>query len=109
VALASRFKGRRLSIREFNEHSGLSDAAKQAIMSEIKSPGLGDEQFQFDSTEFSKQVAYRSVELDSGGTLTAESSEFDKVFRQELVDAKEHKIRFSTEGKVISEKLGKSR
>jgi hypothetical protein len=66
-------------------------------------------QFQFDSTEFSKQVAYRSVELDSGGTLTAESSEFDKVFRQELVDAKEHKIRFSTEGKVISEKLGKSR
>jgi hypothetical protein len=109
VTLSGRFKGRRLSIREFNEHSGLSKAAKEAIAREVKSQRLIEEKFQFEPTEFSNQVAYSSVELDSGGTLTAETFEFDKVFHRELIDAKKDKVRFSTEGKVISEKLGKSR
>lgn len=109
VTLAGSLVGRTLSIRDFGNQFGLSEEAKQAIFKEIKIPRLVDEAFQFHATEFSNQVAYRSVELDSGGTLTAETAEFDNVFQREEIDGVEPKIRFSTVGKVISESLGKSR
>lgn len=109
VTLADGLKGRKLSIRDFQDQYGLSDAAKAAIANEIRVPALTDERFQFDLDEFKKQVAYRSVELDTGGMLTAQSNEFDKVFHREVLDETEQKVRYSTEGKVISEKLGKTK
>jgi hypothetical protein len=109
VTLASSLRGQTLTIRDFQKHFGFSDAANQAIANEIKVPKLADERFRFDWEEFSKQIAYRSIELDSGGVLTAQSSDFDKVFHREVVDAAEQKVRFSTEGRVISEKLRKSK
>ena len=72
-------------------------------------PPLVDERFQFDLEEFTKQVAYRSVELDSGGMLTGPSTEFERVFRREVLDEVEQQVRYSAEGRVVSEKLGKTR
>jgi len=109
ATLARNLGGRRLSIRDFGDRVGLSEAAKAAIARELPVPSLAEEQFQFDREEFSKQVAFRSVELDSGGMLTAESSEFDRVFKREVLDEAEQTVRFSTEGRVVSEKLRKSR
>jgi hypothetical protein len=109
VTLAGKFKGRRLSIKEFEEQSGLSSAAQDMIAKVMKVPSLLHERFQFDLHEFSSQVAYRSVELDSGGMLTAEASHFDEVFHREVVNKAEQKLRFSTEGKVVGERLGKTR
>jgi len=108
VTLAGSLRGRRISIRSFEERFGLSSAAIEAIESELRTPALAQEQFQFDLDEFRNQVAYRSIELDNGGMLTAQSSEFDKVFRREVLDEREQEVRFSTEGKVVSEKLRKS-
>lgn len=109
VTLARNLGGRRLSIRDFGDRFGLSEAAMAVIYSEIKAPHLAEEQFQFDQEEFSNQVAFRSVELDSGGMLTAESAEFDTVFEREILDEAEQRVRYSTEGRVVSEKLRKSR
>jgi len=108
VTLANALRGQRVSIRDFGKQFGLSDAAMQAIGHEVRVPELVDERFQFNLDEFQNHVAYRSVELDSGGMLTAQSADFDKVFQRQVLDESEQKVRYSTEGKVISEKLRKT-
>lgn len=109
VTLAHGLSGRRLSVRDFGSRFGLSEAAMQAISAEIKPATLADERFQFNVEEFRKQITYRSVELDSGGMLTALSTDFDDVFQRELLDAAERKVRYSTEGKVVGESLRRTR
>jgi hypothetical protein len=110
VTLAAGLNGQRLSINEFGQRLRLSGAALQAIADEVKGAGTINERFQFDLDEFRRQVMYRTIELDSGGLLTAEAAAFDTVFHREvIVDGPEDKVRFSTEGKVINERLGKSR
>jgi hypothetical protein len=84
ATLATGLKGQRLSIRDFASRIGLSAGAKAALFAEVKPVAL-DEKFQLSADEFSKQVAYRSVELDSGGMLMAETDKFDKIFEKEAV------------------------
>jgi len=108
VTLAGTLKGKKTSIREFMERFGLSSASTEAIRSQLKAPNLAEERFQFDLEEFKNQVGYRSVELDNGGMLTAQTAEFDKVFHREILDEKKQEVQFTTKGKVVSEKLRKS-
>jgi hypothetical protein len=100
--------GRRISIRGFAEQFHLSRAATNAIISELKSAEVATELFRFDQAEFKSQVGYRSVELDNGGMLTAETGEFDKVFHREEID-RGKRVRFSTEGEIVDDKLRKVR
>lgn len=109
VTLAGGLRGRRTSILGFMQQFGLSPAAVNAIMAQLKTASIADEQFQFDADEFKSQVGYRSVELSNGGMLTAETGEFENIFHREVVDEKEQRVRFSTEGKVVNDKLRKSR
>jgi hypothetical protein len=107
VTLATGLRGKRLSITDFEEQFGLSPAAREAINSQLRNPDLANERFQFDITEFRTHVAYRSVELDNGGILTAQSADFDDVFQREPVGAVEGEVRFSTVGRVVDETLKK--
>jgi hypothetical protein len=109
VTLAPGLNGQRLSITEFGQQLRLSSAAMKAISEEVRGAGTVDERFQFDLDEFTRQIVYRTVELDSGGLLTADAVAFDRIFHREAVHGPEHKERFSTEGRVIGERLGKSR
>jgi hypothetical protein len=109
ATLASGLAGQKVSIRDVEEKFALSDDAKQAINASLRFSNLVDEQFQFDPTEYKKQIAYRSVELDSGATLTADATKFDDVFRREVLDDPEGTVRYSTEGKVVGETLRKTR
>jgi hypothetical protein len=109
ATLAENFHGKRLSIDEFQTQLNLSGAAREAIAREVGSPAITRENFQFDLTEFQRQAAYRSVELDSGALLTAPSAEFSAVFRREKLDPLGQKVRYSTEGIEIDDKLGKDR
>jgi hypothetical protein len=105
ATLAGGLAGHRLSINDFGERFGLSQAARAAIADELKTPRLAQERFEFDFGEFRTLVAFRSVELSNGGTLTAPSSDFDDVFHKEIVDEEQRQVRFSTEGRVVNEKL----
>jgi hypothetical protein len=73
----------------------------------MRGAGVAEEQFRFDMDEFKSHIGYRSVELNNGGMLTAETDEFENVFHKE--DAGSGRVRFSTEGKIVNEKLRKSR
>ena len=108
ATLATGLAGQRLSVRQFAARIGLSQAAKTAIFSELK-PTIVDETFQLDAGEFAKIIAYRSIELDNGGMLTAEAAAFDNVFHRQQAGSSGGPVRFSTEGKIVSEKLGKAR
>jgi hypothetical protein len=105
ATLARGLAGQRISIKEFGERFTLSRAARTAIGNELKNSQVAQERFQFDLSEFESLVAFKSVELSNGGTLTAPSAQFDDVFRQEVVDRRQHEVRFTTQGRVVNEKL----
>ena len=107
VTLAKGLKGRRSNITGFEAMMNLSPEA-QRVINEHASEFL-DDQFQFDWKEFSQHLAYRSIELDNGGMLTAEATKFDDVFHQERVRGPAENVRFSTEGRIVAERLGKSK
>jgi hypothetical protein len=106
VTLAQGLKGQRLSIDEFGQRFGLSSAARNIIVRQLPSPELAAERFLFNWIEFSTQVAYRSIELDSGAVVTAEASQFNEVVKRQKVDGS--KVRLSVEGRVLNEKLKKA-
>jgi hypothetical protein len=109
VTLAAGSMGGQLtSIDQFCDKFGLTGTAKAAIDAAVRNPTVLNEQFKFDATEFSQQVAYRSVELDTGGILVAPADEFDQVFTREP-GAGEDVERFSTEGRVVNERLAKTK
>lgn len=105
ATLAPGLAGQKLSIEDFVQRFGLSENSSKAIMNELKTPILAKQVFQFDLDEFKSLIAFKSVELSNGGTLTAPSNAFDDVFKQDRVPGEEGRVRFSTEGKVINEKL----
>jgi len=105
ATLAGGLAGQRISIDSFTNQFGLSKEAKSAIANELKSARIGQELFQFDADEYKSIITYKSVELNNGALLTAQSGDFDKVFQQEAVDGKSDEVKFSTKGKVVNEKL----
>jgi hypothetical protein len=109
VTLAGGLDGQPFSANEFCNRFGFSDSARAAVVTAIGRDDLAADNFRFDAAEFARQLPYRTVELDSGAMLTAPSAEFDMVFDQETVDEEGDKVRFSTTGTVIGEKLEKNR
>lgn len=103
ATLASGLAGQAISISSFGDQFGLSQAAKEAIGRELKTPKVAQEQFSFDLNEFRNLIAYKSIELNNGALLTAESSEFDDVFHKKVIDDEE--VEFTTQGKIVDEKL----
>ena len=87
--------------REF----GLSPDARSAISKELKSTALSSQRFQFDATEFGSLIAFKSIELDNGGTLTAPSQSFDTVFERQPLSGVQGRLRFTTEGTIVNEQL----
>jgi hypothetical protein len=105
ATLASGLAGQKLSINTFADQFNLSQPARNAMMNELKTARAAQELFEFDMREFRNLIAYKSVELDNGALLTAEASEFDDVFQKRFVDDAKQEVEFSTQGKVVNERL----
>jgi hypothetical protein len=101
--------GRTLSARGFIDRLSLSDPAVVAIESAYVRTDLMDETFVFNRDEFDKHAHYRAVELDSGAMLVAENAAFDDVFSAEILSSQENRVRYTTEGRVIDERLRRTR
>jgi hypothetical protein len=100
--LSSGLGGQRTSINQIAIRFNLSQAAHVAIVHALKKPGLADETFTFDSAEFRSVVAFKSVELDNGATLIAESEKFGQVFHERKI---EDQTEYVTRGRIVNEKL----
>ena len=103
-----RGQDKKRSVRKIVQDLALSPEAVGAIEAKFPRPELMDETFQFDKDEFDKHVPYRAVELDNGGMMVAEDSEFPKIFRREQLDGP-GQVRFVTEGRIVDERLRKSK
>jgi len=68
---------------------------------------LMDERFELSADEFALVAPYRSVELDNGAMLLAETTNFGTVF--DVRKVAEGRTRYSTEGQVVSERLRKQK
>ena len=109
ATLAGRLGTSQISISDFEERFALSAEARRAINDELKSPEHADERFRFDVNEFREVVAYRSVELSNGGVLTAPAGQFDTVFERRVVNRERNEVRYSTQGTVVGQRIGKSK
>jgi hypothetical protein len=101
-------QGRTISAQGVLHQLGLSAPATHAVESAFARPELMGETFQFDSAEFDRHVMYRTVELDTGAMLMAEDSKWDEIFRKEQLSNRD-RMRFSTEGEVVDERLKKTK
>ena len=99
--------GKKVTARGLLQTIGASEAAVLAVEKAMGRSDLMTERFEINSEEFSRVATYKSVELDNGATLIAETARFDKVF--DMKQVAERTTRYSTEGKVVSERLRKSR
>ncbi len=104
ATLAAGLNGQRTSLTEFQDRFGLSPAARDVMNKTLKTPAAANTQFVFDAEEFERQIAFRSVELDTGAILTAQNGDFDNIFQQEPVGG-EGQVRYSTTGVVVGERL----
>ncbi|MGO7219356.1 hypothetical protein ACCT02_14720 [Rhizobium ruizarguesonis] len=109
VSLADGLNGQPFNVIDFCERFGFTKGTNDAVVKAVGRIDLAADNFLFDTAEFTKQLPYRTVELDSGAMLTAHSADFDEVFDQQEVDDGDGKIRFTTTGTVVGEKLEKIR
>lgn len=109
ATLAASISGKTISADKFCTRFGLSQQAIDAIRRAVKHDSLMTEEFQFDVAEFRRHIAFRSVELSNGGILTAEASKFDDVFHQESSQRNKNEVRFTTQGKIVDQRLRKGK
>lgn len=109
ATLASGLGNETISVEAFCNRYGFTEEAKAAVLKQLDRADLANDNFQFDAAEFTRQLPYRTVELDNGALLTADAGSFDKVFERKPVEEGAGKMRYSTVGSVVSEKLEKAR
>lgn len=106
--LAGNLPRRMMSIANFCDRFNLTPETKEAVLGKVKPPRLVNERFQFDSEEFGRHIAYKQVELDNGGVLTAPADRFDQVFEETGRRGREQRT-FTTTGLVVDERLKKTK
>lgn len=108
AVLAKNMAGKNISISDFYNQFHLSDDAKAVINKQLKTARLAGDKFQFDLDEFSKHISYKTLEIDNGAILTAPVEKFDKCFKEQASQNSEVRT-FQTSGRVINERLKKSK
>lgn len=110
VAAAQLLRGRGsrvTSLASVASDFGLSDSASETLRQALPRPEHFDESFRFDPDEFAAQVPFRTVEIDNGGMMLGDAERFDEIFRRE--EGPRGRVRFTTEGRIVDERLRKKK
>jgi hypothetical protein len=102
-------KGKVSSAKGILDQFQVSQKTQEQIRHRFSRASLFDERFRFMPGELPKFLAFRTVELNNGGLLTAPTDNFDKVFTRETVDSSKDIVRFSTQGTVIDQRFRKEK
>jgi hypothetical protein len=94
-----------LSLNQVFSDLRISGITQKSVLENLTSSSLADEVFQFDSAEFHRHNPFKSIELNSGGILTAPTEKFDECFSKEELDSKTELVKFTAEGRIVDEKL----
>jgi len=85
---------------------GVSEESKEAVKSFMRAE-LFDEKFKVLFNEMEKLIRFKTIELDNGAYLSAQATTFDEVFVKENVG--KNRVEFTTQGKIVTEKVKKSK
>lgn len=107
--LARGLKGTTTSIADFCKKFALTPAARKLVSDQCANDSVRTERFRFSDSEFEKHISIRSVELNNGAILMAAAEDFDTVFTHTTIDESSGEQKFSTQGRVVDEKLKRSR
>ena len=99
--------GKKITASKLLKSIGLPDDGIAAVRNAMGRAELMDERFELSADEFALVAPYRSVELDNGAMLLAETTNFGTVF--DVRKVAEGRTRYSTEGQVVSERLRKQK
>ncbi|MDG2535382.1 hypothetical protein P6144_17105 [Sphingomonas sp. HITSZ_GF] len=99
------FLGKSLTIGDFCDHFGLSNAAKETIRNQLSKPSLFGKMFQFEPNEFKNVAPFRTIEMSNGAILTAPNEDFEKVF--ETKEASDGVVEYTTRGRVSDQRLAR--
>lgn len=99
------FANTAISAQSIIDRFNLSDSARNAIISKFPNEELINDMFTFDTEEFMSNIPFASIELDNGATLTSHSDRFNETFQKEVINQTTNEYRFTTQGRVIDEKL----
>lgn len=106
--LAKNLAGKSTSISLFSNQYHLSVEAAKLISAQLRKTSLADDVFQFNLIEFNSHLSYKALEIDNGAILTAPLDKFDACFLETTAESSNVST-FSTTGRVVSEKLKKSK
>ena len=107
--LVNGLEGRTVCITDFMSRFGFSETTKDAILGNLSRQELASDRFPFSVEEFRRHVHYKFVELDNGAMLTAEIDNFGRCFEEEVIEEAEKIYAFRTQGKIVDERLRKTR
>lgn len=110
ATLAKNFNNKIISIKTLSKTLNLSDRASEALLSTLQRKDLAFTKFKFSSTEFSKHIKFKQIQLSNGAVLAAPPGKFNDVFEKEVrKGAKSGEVSFTTTGKIVDESLRKSK
>lgn len=99
------YAGQTISLGDVMERLNLSEESRNLLVSNVPHERLVDDTFTFDRDEYLKHAAFSSVELDNGSLMIAPSGRFNDIFHRELLNQETQIYRFSTEGRIVDERL----
>jgi hypothetical protein len=102
-------KGRVMSAKGILAQFQVSSETQHRIKKGFNRESLFDERFRFMPDELSKFLAFKTVEINNGGMLTAPTADFDTVFTREIVNSSKDIVRFSTQGTVVDQRFRRVR
>lgn len=107
ITLIKNCNGQLMSAKNFCSQFKVSEVTKKAIKDAFKHDQLFDEEFLFDSNEFHNLISFKSIELNTGVLITADSYGFDE--KVSVREAENGVVNITTSGKIVDEKLMKAK
>lgn len=98
----------RLSAKGLLDRFNVPAETQEQIKQRFPKAKSFEETFTFVPDEFVKFVSMRTIELDNGALLTAQTDRFDEVFtREPIAGADNNVFRFSTQGSIVDQRFRK--
>lgn len=107
TTLLKNCNGQLLSGKEFCKKFNLSVSTQTVIKESYKHPKLFVEEFSFDSDEFHRLTSFKTIELNTGVLVTADSYKFQENVK--IQKSNDGTVEISTSGIIIDEKLMKAK
>jgi len=107
--LIPNLNGKKVSADIVAKQFSLSQAAVDVLKSEATSDAIYVEEFVLDQNAFTEILSFESIELNTGAILTAPMGQFDKVFKEDVVDQQQGLRVYRTEGVISDQRFRKAK